>query len=697
MVISVLVAVPITSNAAQTYVQAVGSTYSGTTGSCTWNLNTSTGNLTISGSGAMKDYTSSSSAPWYSYFSYIKTVTISSGVTNIGDYAFYYCTSLKSATIPNSVKSIGSYAFKNCESLTGVRIPSSVKSIESYAFKNCTSITSITISSSAASIGEWAFAYCTSLKSITIPSKSIGDYAFDNCISLTSITIPSSVTSIKYSAFYDCTSLTSITVDSDSSYYSSLDGNLYNKDQTTLIQYAIGKIATSFSIPNTVINIASYAFRRCTKLKLITIPSSMKSIGSYAFYYCTSLTSASIPNSVTSIYSGTFEGCTSLINVSIPSSVTSIESNAFLDCSRLKNVYYTGTKNTWNNISIGSGNSYLTNATIHYDTEVPTVSISSTNNVSNSQIVTLSLSDNIGIAGYYWGTSPSYINNAYTSTSTSVSKTVTDSGTYYLTAEDTSGNVSTTQSITFYETTLNANGGTVDNTTILTKSGNSFTPLIPTRSDYAFNGWATSRTATSGSTSITPTSDRTYYATWYYAPAQKLTQKITAKSYKKTYGSKAFNLSAKTNGDGMLTYSSSNKKVVTVSAKGKVTIKGCGKATITIKAAETLYYESATKKVTITVSMKPVDKNSIKLKASSASKVHLSWSKSPKATGYQIIISSVVKGERRSSDNECKNNKCILNIGSGKKGTITVEIRSYVKIGKKKYYSSWVTKKISVL
>ena len=145
----------------------------------------------------------------------------------------------------------------------------------------------------------------------------------------------------------------------------------------------------------------------------------------------------------------------------------------------------------------------------------PTGSISSTNNVASSQTATLNMSDNIEVAGYYWGTSSSYSNNAYTETSSSsVTKTISNSGTYYLTVRDTSGNLSTTYSITFYKTTLNANGGTVSPSYIITKSGNSFTFPTPSKSNYTYNGWSTSSSASSGSKTITPTCKSTYYAVW---------------------------------------------------------------------------------------------------------------------------------------------------------------------------------------
>ena len=183
--------------------------------------------------------------------------------------------------------------------------------------------------------------YIGSGGAVAIPSTlegktvtSIESYAFNYCTSLTSVTIPNSVTNIGVRAFDSCTSLTAITVDALNSFYSSVDGVLFNKSQTTLIQCPGGK-AGSYTIPNSVTSIGDYAFSCCTSLTSVTIPDSVTSIGDGAFDSCTSLTSVTIPNSVTSIGDGAFAYCTSLTSVTIPNSVTSIGGGAFACCTSL--------------------------------------------------------------------------------------------------------------------------------------------------------------------------------------------------------------------------------------------------------------------------------------------------------------------------------------------------------------------------
>ena len=135
-------------------------------GNLTWKLDAD-GTMTISGTGAMKDYDySANQSPVYCN-SKVKKVVIEDGVTNIGERAFYDCSSLTSITIPDSVTRIGELAFSCC-GLTSITIPSSVTSIGRYAFYKCTGLTSITIPDSVTSIGDSAFSDCNSLKTISL-------------------------------------------------------------------------------------------------------------------------------------------------------------------------------------------------------------------------------------------------------------------------------------------------------------------------------------------------------------------------------------------------------------------------------------------------------------------------------------------------------------------------------------------------
>ena len=308
----------------------------------------------------------------------LTSVTIGNSVTSIGGGAFEYCESLTNVyindikawcrikfsdaisnplyyaknlyindelitdlSIPSGVSSIGDCAFYNCSSLTSITIPDSVTSIGEYAFYYCTSLKSIKISKNVTSIGDSAFYYCTSLTSVTIPDsvKSIGDSAFYECESLTSVSIPDSVTSIGSNAFDDCYSLEKVNITDikawcEIDFFNSYSNPLNYADNL----YLNGKkIEGKLVLPEGITKIPSDTFKNCG-ITSVTIPDSVTSIGDYAFEDCESLTSITIPDSVTSIGGGAFWGCSSLTNVTIGDSITSIGEYAFSGCYYLNEI-----------------------------------------------------------------------------------------------------------------------------------------------------------------------------------------------------------------------------------------------------------------------------------------------------------------------------------------------------------------------
>jgi hypothetical protein len=218
-------------------------------------------------------------------------------------------------------------------------------------------LTTITISSSVTKIQEGIFRVCSSLTTILVDEankhfSSVDGVLFNKdktslllypCGKIgTSYKIPDSVTRIGDYAFYSCKKLTTILVDEASNHFSSVDGVLFNKDQTELLVYPPGKIGTNYKIPSTVTSIGSHAFASCTGITSITIPaaSQLTSIGDFAFSECRGITSINIPaaSQLTSIGDAAFEACTSLVTITIPSSVTSIGDAAFKDCISLTTI-----------------------------------------------------------------------------------------------------------------------------------------------------------------------------------------------------------------------------------------------------------------------------------------------------------------------------------------------------------------------
>ena len=325
----------------------------------TWTLD-SEGVLTISGTGAIKNYFWNDAAPWKNQG--VKRAVITSGVTHIGTLAFYgctdmtditipdsvteiyidafsFCSSLTSVVIPDSVTRIDRGAFYYCDSLTNITLPDSITYIADNVFGGCYSLTSVVIPDSVTSIGDGAFAKCKSLTNVTIPDSvtSIGDRAFSYCSSLTGVVIPDSVTSIGDCAFSGCASLTDIAVSEGSPYFCSQEGVVYSKDKKTIIAYPAGRESTTYAIAEGVTDIAG-AFGGCTSLTAISIPESVTGIGSYAFSECTNLMEITIPEHVTSIGDSAFWDCAKLESLAIPDCVTSIGAGAFRGCESLKSI-----------------------------------------------------------------------------------------------------------------------------------------------------------------------------------------------------------------------------------------------------------------------------------------------------------------------------------------------------------------------
>ena len=438
-------------------------------GSCGDNVNYSLGSdgvMTISGQGRMWDFRNDADyfdyheSPWGKLRQDIKAVVFKSGVTYIGAdafegcdnltrvaftdsitaieaFAFYGCTNLENFILPQKLEVLGQQAFDGCIKITKVRIPDTVIFLDAQIFHRCEALTDVYIGGSEdvssytyaseplgtcisleeikvapdnialtavdgvlyskdittlvqypagkqdkvytfpatvemikrysmcdnpyieriylpeslETIDVGAFRCCENLKEVDFSTAQsvtvIDELAFLGCSSLASVTIPASVTSIGDSAFYHCDSMTGIWVDADNANYSSdSHGVLFNKDQTSLIR-APGALAGSYVIPDSVTTIGNSAFGECDSLQSITIPDSVTTIGNSAFYHCDSLQSITIPDSVIHI------------------------GDAFSCCYNLTDVYYAGTEDQWNTISIESGNSSLTDATIHYEQDHP--------------------------------------------------------------------------------------------------------------------------------------------------------------------------------------------------------------------------------------------------------------------------------------------------------------------------------------
>jgi hypothetical protein len=277
------------------------------------------------------------------------------------DEAFKYKFSLTKVILSNKIHSLGFGSFQYCSNLISVNIPSSVTSISNGAFDGCASLTSITIPENITSIGAGAFSSCVKLKGVSIPVSvnRIDGGAFSGCTSLTSITIPSSVTSIGANVFWGCSGIRQIAipasvnkigncafsessalikVDSENKNYLSIDGVLFNKNQTILF-YCPNSKSGNYTVPNTVKTIKNDAFSKCSRLTYVSIPASVDSIGIRAFFYCTEISRIVMPSTLKYIGDGAFDSCYALASFEIPDSITEINGHTFENCRTLKSIF----------------------------------------------------------------------------------------------------------------------------------------------------------------------------------------------------------------------------------------------------------------------------------------------------------------------------------------------------------------------
>ncbi len=348
-------------------------------------------------------------------------VVIPESVAYIDAWGFCDCAAVTSIAVPPRVTTIYPFAFLRCDSLTSITVaednpvyssldgllyndaktrllqcpcgktgevtlPASVTQIESLAFQDCAGLTSILVEAGSGSfssldgilynVDRTQLIQCPEGKTgeIVLPDSlsRLNESAFYQCHAITTVKIPKTITDINLYAFPYCPSLTSILVDQDNPEYTSVDGVLYNKDVTELLQAPEGKPGT-VTIPSTVTEVGYYAFSGCSCLTAIqveegnaayssrdgflcgadgtelllaaegregkvSIPNGVVSIGETSFCDRPRITSVSIPGSVKTIDEYAFADCEALTAVTIDSGASVIKKGAFTNCPQLKTV-----------------------------------------------------------------------------------------------------------------------------------------------------------------------------------------------------------------------------------------------------------------------------------------------------------------------------------------------------------------------
>ena len=334
----------------------------------------------------------------------IESITIPSGVTAIGESAFWGCYSLRSITIGSDVDSIGNDAFYGCTALRYVNltdlakwcnisfknstsnplylngrlyidnqlveelvIPEGVTSIGKYAFYNCDSITSIVFSKTLTDIDRSAFTNVGYIKTLTIPDNVtyIGYYAFEGCASLETLYIGNGITTINRDAFSSCNSLVSIT----------LGENVQSVDRSAFSYcYNLREVINKSSVSTASLGFKENVITHNGESRLVEV-------NGYYFYTVNGINYLAcyvglnpmlvLPDNFNGesyeILDGAFYSSYTLTAIVIPECVTKIGDSAFHGCGGMENVYFTGSEEAWNNISIGSDNWGIEKSTIHFN------------------------------------------------------------------------------------------------------------------------------------------------------------------------------------------------------------------------------------------------------------------------------------------------------------------------------------------
>ena len=309
----------------------------------------------------------------FGYCQKLELSVLPEGLIRIGRSAFTDCDKLSLVTFPESLEEIGEQGFFQCQNLLSVTIPAGVKKIGAAAFSGCRNLEAVTVDgrnteyvsengvlfdknktvlmlhpakrpwtkydipSSIKKIDKGAFNGCYNLTTVTIPNglTSIEERAFTYCSYLSSLAIPASVTNIAEGAIFGCWYFEGCTVAPENNHYKSVNGVLFNHDQTTLLVYPKNHGVTEYVIPAGVIRIGEFAFFSNDDLTSVKFPAGLKEIGEWAFQN-TKLTSVSLPAGFTKISGQAFRNCPNLTSVRLPAEVTEIGLSAFTGCKNLK-------------------------------------------------------------------------------------------------------------------------------------------------------------------------------------------------------------------------------------------------------------------------------------------------------------------------------------------------------------------------
>lgn len=349
-----------------------------------YDIDLTTGRLTISGSGAMWNYDGTTQAPWRQYSTQITSVEIQNGITSIGKNAFYGMSAISNnVIIPSSVTLINEYAFALCTGITELTLYEGLTNIADYAFYNCASLNKvISLATTAPYFGSNVFDNISSDAALFCPTESEEDYiekGWDNYFSINASDIYGGQCGENITWLFTSTTgelkITGTGEMWDYEDYESSDErtpwNQYSKDIKSLIlsegithigsNAFRGLTVGALVLPSTTESIGRFGFFAfgSDTIGTLVLPEKIVSMGANAFNASRFTGTLNIPNSVTTISAGTFSNChfteinlsenmtdipyccflsnSKLTTVKIPAGITKIDEKAFYDCPAIIN------------------------------------------------------------------------------------------------------------------------------------------------------------------------------------------------------------------------------------------------------------------------------------------------------------------------------------------------------------------------
>ena len=545
--------------------------------------------LTVSGTGAMADYTSAPSATttdaeqgWAQYYDKITRVIVTDGITRIGDAALGGLLNVEEYSFGKDVAEIGNWGIK-------------VNSVKKFVVNGDSAGLKVVDNVLLSKDGTVLYAYpggADAVESYTTPAgvKEIREMAFAGC-DAKKVVFSDGVEKITTGTFGRATTKELVIPDSVTDV-----GGANQTEKITLLAETINPATyksfsamTELNLPNATVFPANFFEGKQTgKLQKVSMPN-VTSIGEKGFYYCNALKEVYMPK-VETIGNTAFENCTALKNIDFPDTLKEIGNSAFRGAALEKVIF----PDSLESIGGAAFANCKNLKTISYGKNINKVGVNAFQNdnavkvIDASAITTLKDKD-------YWDASLAYgyIFGSKDVKEANTTFTVSHDFIAYLDKASYAGLLKSKFGIDAYYAVTN--GGTFADDTEFTEG----TLATPIKSGFKFLGWYDNAACT-GEAVTAPQKGNVYYANWKAKAEQELS--YNTEKIEKHAGDAAFiNALTETTVHGDVTYTSSKKDVATVDENGKVTIKGAGETTITATAAETDNYKKASASYELTV------------------------------------------------------------------------------------------------